>query len=225
MPHYGTLAQHRFIEDVNDLRGTPLYGLDDVMLGNVDDVVFDHDTGEIRYVVVDSGGWLKSNKFVVPSPQIHSYIKREDALQADLTKEQVQSFPAYKAESVGSQQHWPDYETRYQQNWKDNVVQHKEGSTRNVTPEPNEVVVGRGSLGEDVTQEVAPKVIQHGESAPVPPPEGIGSLGEEVVPITEPAASPNRGPRWDRFEELLRKNRVDITAKCPSCAPAKDRAA
>src|SRR5436189_96431 len=34
-----------------------------------------------------------------------------------------------------------------------------------------------------------------------------------------------RGERWRAFEENLRKNRVDVTASCRSCSPAKDRAA
>ena len=32
-----------------------MYGLDDEKLGKVDDVIFDHATGSIRYVVVDTG--------------------------------------------------------------------------------------------------------------------------------------------------------------------------
>ena len=32
-------------------------------------------------------------------------------------------------------------------------------------------------------------------------------------------------PRMRRFEDVLRKNCVDVTASCPSCAPAKDKAA
>jgi hypothetical protein len=32
-----------------------------------------------------------------------------------------------------------------------------------------------------------------------------------------------RSQRWSRFEDLLRKNRVDIEAKCAQCTPAKDR--
>ena len=80
----------------------------------------------------------------------------------------------------------------------------------------------------------------------------MGSMGEEIQPIAEPSAGrpqqpivevgaqrpgtnrrlenlhlgetrEQRSQRWSRFEDLLRKNRVDIEAKCSQCAPAKDR--
>jgi hypothetical protein len=33
----------------------------------------------------------------------------------------------------------------------------------------------------------------------------------------------SRPERWARFEDLLRRNHVDIESKCPQCAPAKER--
>jgi uncharacterized protein YrrD len=52
-----------------DIRGSKLYGLNDEKLGKIDDVIFDHGTGEIRYVVVDTGGWLSPLiAFLYPTP-------------------------------------------------------------------------------------------------------------------------------------------------------------
>ncbi len=34
------------------------------------DVVFDSDTSKVTYAVVDTGGWLKSNRFLVPADHI-----------------------------------------------------------------------------------------------------------------------------------------------------------
>ena len=72
MSHYGTLRNYPISEAAEEIRGAKLYGLNDEKLGKIDDVIFDHSTGLIRYVVVDTGGWLKTKKFIVPAddPQI-----------------------------------------------------------------------------------------------------------------------------------------------------------
>src|SRR5581483_2546236 len=69
MAHYGTLRDYRFAdnETEDDIRGSNVYSAqNDDKLGDIDDVIFDHSTGEIRYVVIDTGGWLSSKKFIVP---------------------------------------------------------------------------------------------------------------------------------------------------------------
>jgi uncharacterized protein YrrD len=45
------------------VRGSHLYGLNDDKLGKIEDVIFDHSSGDIHYVVVDTGGWLHPKKF------------------------------------------------------------------------------------------------------------------------------------------------------------------
>ena len=42
-----------------DIRGAELYGAKDEKLGKIDDVIFDHTSGSLRYAVVDTGGWLQ----------------------------------------------------------------------------------------------------------------------------------------------------------------------
>jgi sporulation protein YlmC with PRC-barrel domain len=59
MAHYGTLETQPVSDDVQDIGGTTVRDSDGKKLGQVDDVIFDHDTVEIRYVVVDSDGWLE----------------------------------------------------------------------------------------------------------------------------------------------------------------------
>lgn len=54
MAHYGTLKDFRVADAAEDIRGSHLYGLEDEKLGKIDDVIFDHSTGNIRYVVVDT---------------------------------------------------------------------------------------------------------------------------------------------------------------------------
>lgn len=60
MAHYGTLETQPVSDDGQDIGGTTVRDSDGKKLGQVDDVIFDHDTVEIRYVVVDSDGWLEA---------------------------------------------------------------------------------------------------------------------------------------------------------------------
>ncbi len=60
MAHYGLLGSHHLHEATEDIRGSKLYGLNDEKLGKIDDVIFDHSSGDIRYVVADTGGWLST---------------------------------------------------------------------------------------------------------------------------------------------------------------------
>ena len=101
MPHYGKLQNYGFTDaDADDIRGSGIYGRDDEKLGKVKDVIFDHATGAIRYVVVDTGGWLSSKKFIVPADRLRPSVKHEDAYRVDLSKEQIESFPLYDESDV-----------------------------------------------------------------------------------------------------------------------------
>src|SRR5947209_13697663 len=95
--HYGTLSSFRFADEASDLRGTLLYGRGDEKLGKIDDVIFDHASGRIRYAVIDTGGWLRHKRFIVPADRIRAYEKHEDHFYADLTKQQIEAFPPYDA--------------------------------------------------------------------------------------------------------------------------------
>jgi len=95
MAHYGRLRDYRFSGDVDDIRGSSLYGVDDEKLGKIDDVIFDHSTATIQYAVVDSGGWLSSKKFLVSADRIRPDTKHEDDFYADMTKQQIEALPRY----------------------------------------------------------------------------------------------------------------------------------
>ena len=47
-----------------------VYGINDDKLGKITDVVFNHASGDILYVVVDTGGWLSTKEFIVPAERI-----------------------------------------------------------------------------------------------------------------------------------------------------------
>src|SRR5690348_12890785 len=98
MPHYSSLREYTFAgANADDIRGSTVYGLGDEKLGKIDDVIFDHTTGDIGYVIVDTGGWLKSKKFLVPAERLSQLTStHEGDFYVPLTKNQIESFPPYE---------------------------------------------------------------------------------------------------------------------------------
>lgn len=148
MAHYGMLREHRFSSDVDDIRGATLYGTNDEKLGKIDDVIFDHNTGEIQYAVVDTGGWLSSKKFLVPADRIREHDNGEDFFIV-ATKHQIEALPKYNEDAVKNEKDWGDYDARYRQAWGSGPIMHKQGSTHSITPEPSEMPPASGSGVDD----------------------------------------------------------------------------
>jgi hypothetical protein len=236
-------------------------------MGKVKDVVFDHQNGDIRYLIVDAGKRL----LAVPADHVFRTVQDEDSFSVDMARSQFEALPDFSPEYLENERRWNEFhareeesladwrkemERKYKQSgWHEAPVQHRQGSSRNITPEPEEIVVGRGSLGEDVVEPLSPEITEdltpHRIAGKFPDPrpgrvnlrpdsavdeERVVSTGPELRPF-DPATHPEAldtgaeerryspSARWRGFEELLRKNRVDITAKCPACAPARDKAA
>ncbi len=270
MPHLGTLREYRFQGDTDDIRGAKVHGPDNSVLGDVDDVIFNHDTGAIRYAVIDTGGWLRSKKFIVPADCIQQFKINSDEFYVDLTKEQIQMFPEYDEKLHENPEQWRDYENRYREHWStEGDVLHREMSPNTITPDPDELPGVSGDVTGDFTPErLSPPFT---DTAPEASklrmrPAGTAARAEDTrIPGTaqdtklagweqdkaaaresdrEFAGETSRtrlnagddlsrpyptqegaSERWCAFEENLRRNRVDITASCRACGPAKDRAA
>src|SRR6201986_2692458 len=147
MAHCRTLRDYRFAQEVGDIRGAELYGANDEKLGKIDDVIFDHTSGSLRYAVVDTGGWLKSKKFLVPSNQIFARPKNEDDFAVNLTKEQIERFPEYDEKSTEKGEDFKEYEGRYHKEYSTaGDVMHRDGSTHILTPEASEMPAASGNL-------------------------------------------------------------------------------
>jgi len=67
-------------------------------MGDIDSVIVDSDTMQPRYLVIDSGGWFSSNKYVVPMGEVdHVDDADQDVYFRTLTKDQLKNggFPEY----------------------------------------------------------------------------------------------------------------------------------
>lgn len=165
MALYANMRDYRFSEDVDDIRGSEIYGNDNEKLGTIDDVIFDHSTGEMQYLVVDTGGWLSSRKFLVPARQVMTSTEGEDrGYRVALRKDQIERFPAYDEGNLEREDAWSDYETRYHDSYRltsTGDVMHQEGSTNIITPAPGDMPASTGGSSSVSGRDLTPRRIAH----------------------------------------------------------------
>lgn len=114
---YSTLRDYRFNKDIDDIRGSTVYGPDDEKLGKIDDVIFDSDNGQIRYLVIDTGGWLHSRRFLVPPNEVRPSAVHDRDFEVGLTKSQIERFPALDEKVLEDKEKFQHYETAYRSSW------------------------------------------------------------------------------------------------------------
>jgi len=210
MAQCGMLRDYRFTDQAEDIRGSKLYGLNDEKLGKIDDVIFDHTTGDIRYVVVDTGGWLSSKKFVVPAERIRASAEHKDDFAVDLTKQQIESFPPYDEKQLESDEQWTDYEKRYRAQWKANPVQHRVGTDRDITPTTQQM---EGNASSQRAADRAARASDPGVEDDGAFETGGFAASTDTVEIDNSANG--IGGRWDTFQDRLRERRKEVIGTRP----------
>jgi len=209
MANYGMLRDYRFTDESEDIRGAKLYGLDDEKLGKIDDVIFDYSSGLIRYVVVDTGGWLRTKKFIVPAERLRASAKHDDDFTVDLTKAQVESFPPYEDTDLESDDQWLDYEGRYRSKWEADPVMHRDGTDRNITPTTQQMPGNSPSTrAAGASDAVRSESVEEAEMEDAESIEPGYAAGTSTVDIDVSAVG--IGPRWDTFQDRLRERRKDV---------------
>jgi PRC-barrel domain len=229
MAHYGVLRDTAVVQAGEDIRGSHLYGVNDEKLGKIDDVIFDHASGDIRYAVVDTGGWLSSHKFIVPAERLRSSTKHKDDFEANLSKQQVENFPPYNESDLKSESKWSGYENKYRAKWVTDPVMHRAETDRNITPttfqatgnlnsERAEAAQGHGSqppkMG-SVSSNTATSSERADLEAASSSTGRIVPAGADTVEISNSAAG--IGGRWDTFQSRLRERRQKAVAHCETC--------
>jgi sporulation protein YlmC with PRC-barrel domain len=214
MPHYGLLGDFRFEDPIatEDLRGSKIYGRNDEKLGTLEDVIFDHATGRIEYVVVDAGGWFTHKKFLIPPHRLHTSAEHPEDFTVNLDKDTIEALPRYHEPDLKSDEKWKRYEKQYDDAWHAGPIQHRKGSDRDITPTADEMPAEPGSIG----SQLSPQEQERLSSRIVPP------LANEVPIEHTPVGL---GDRWSTFEERLRHHRRQITKNCTTCTvePISDR--
>jgi len=221
--HFGTLNDYKFADQGREIRGTLLYGEDNEKLGTIHDVIFDHESGAIKYAVIDTGGWLHHKYFLVPANRITTYEKHEDHFYAKLRKEQIEYLPPYDPKLVEDHGKWADYEKRYESAWTDDGgILHAKGSPRIVTPEPDQET-GSHPVASDVAgRDIWPKRIENPTKLPGGPtaqmhPDEQTATSAAVMPTSTGGSEWAMDERLKTFEGRVRNSLTDIRKGCGSC--------
>ncbi len=223
MAHLGMLRDYEFKGDVDDIRGANLYGANDEKLGEIADVIFDHASGQIRYVVVDTGGWLSSHKFLVPANRVQPYHKDKDDFYTDLDKERIEMFPPYDEKALGKREDWDEYERRYEKAWTEEPILHQENSNNIITPPAAEVQPtesGRAPVA-NVTSSanLTPERIRDKFEPPKHNYTMMHPVDSTRTIEPAPQANPVTG-RLNTFEEHIRNTKDEWSDECPECKRA-----
>ena len=233
MAHYGMLRDYGFAADIDDIRGADLYASDG-KISTVKDVLFDHDSGDIRYLVTE----IDDRRVLIPSSHVFRSVNDEDSFEIDLTKAEAAGLPRFDEQALDNErdwekhrdQHrhfWKDREDRYEQEfknkWEEDPVMHRKDSTRLIEPETEPASGERIITGADLTPRRIAGKFQQG------PTMMTGSTNESGHDLTlrpsGPAADAEREAwgSWERsvrlreFQNNVRDRMPELRKTCALC--------
>lgn len=248
MAHYSTLQDYHFSADADDIRGAHLHSMENQKIGKIDDVIFDHQTGEIRYLVVDTG---RDRKVLIASNHLYRSLADEEDFETDISAAEVDRLPRFDQNMLRDEEKWREHEAghhkawkeqeerllaEYKEKWHEGPVQHRHGSDRNVTPEdlPSGSSAEAGKrivTGADLTpRRIAGKF--PGVGRPMVGTSNPNAVETTLLPARDEGEEEPRfgsappSPRWHAFQQNIRQNLDDIRARCTTCCrPSQSRVA
>jgi sporulation protein YlmC with PRC-barrel domain len=233
MTHYGDLQTKPVGDDARDIRGANVLGADGKQLGTVDDVIFDHETMEVRYLVIHTGAWTDSETLLLPADRI-SGDNREAGLNASTTRVQIKNSPQYDKQSLRNEDEWRKYEQEFKKYWDEQPVMHMKDTYRIITPPEEPAPAQSGSSGERGSRSADPEV-----NAAQLFPDRISDVFSDTAPnsgqvtlrpksvaraeASAPGVALLKPHWWEAFENYLKINKSDIQSKCPHCASTSNQ--
>src|ERR1700678_379977 len=100
------------LRNVKDLHGFAIRATDGE-LGTVDQLYFDDETWAIRYLTVETGGWLGGRPVLISPMSVIRADLEEKGLDVALTKSQVENSPDIDTHKPVSRQHEAAYNRYY----------------------------------------------------------------------------------------------------------------
>ncbi len=100
------------LRSVKEMEGYAI-GATDGVIGHVKDFYFDDEKWVIRYLVVDTGGWLSSRKVLVSPIAIGTPDREQRLLPVSVSREQVRKSPEIDTDKPVSRQHEMTYSGYY----------------------------------------------------------------------------------------------------------------
>jgi uncharacterized protein YrrD len=82
-------------------------------VGTVEDVYFDDHRWVVRYLVVETGGWLSGRKVLISPHAVHDIDPARSVVRTELTRERVEKSPPIDADRPVSRQHEIEFAQYY----------------------------------------------------------------------------------------------------------------
>jgi len=112
---FGWLNAFRTAErDWGDIKGYEVYGANNEHLGTVHGYYGDLSAGQVHYIVVDTRGWLLSEKFVVPVDWIRIDPAMRRVYVDNLTRARVETLPSYDESRLFTRNYQDELRRAYQ---------------------------------------------------------------------------------------------------------------
>jgi len=238
MAHYANLRDYAFADDVDDIRGADLYAADG-KIGTVKDVIFNHETGDIRYLVADMG---HDRMALIDSTHVFRPATDEDAFETDLTTAEASRLPSFDERALEQEHEWAKhneenrrvwkeredrYEEEYKRKWDDGPVMHMKGSERIITP-PDVTSEGgeRTITGADLTpHRIVDKFAQRGPMTTATTNDSTEDL--TLRPAKDEDSEQVTSGNWERsqrlrtFQTSLRDRMPELRQRCGICSSTR----
>ena len=245
MAHYSTLQDYRFDADIDDIRGARLYGDGGAELAKIKDVVFEHGTGNIEYLVADEG---HDRCVLVPVTEVRTAITSDRDFDSELTRADMERLPAFQSRMLKHDKEWHDFLElhrnawrdrenaalrEYKEEWVDDPVEHrKDDVAHTITPiegpaENVRSIDGGRGIEDDYVPDLTPQRL-----APIFTKTENTSDKLNMVPQAEQSRGPaaeyataGLGSKWNGYQEMLRRELPRLRGACQTCAAEDKRVA
>ena len=240
MKHYATLQDHQFDADLDDIRGATLYGEGGEKLAKIDDVVYDHRSGDIEYLVANEG---HRRRVLVPVTNVRTAITSDRDFDSDLTHDDIDHLPAFQDAMLKHDDNWSNYlrlhhdamkrdekeaHREYKEEFKDSPVEHQKGDVAHLitpvevpaAPDANVTPIDRGRQAEDdYVPDVTPERLAPVFTNTAQTPDKLNMVphaGHSRGPASEYITA-GLGPKWNGYQERLRRDLPRLRGTCETC--------
>jgi uncharacterized protein YrrD len=100
------------LHKATDITGDTVAAIDGA-IGRITDLYFDDETWGVRYLVVDTGGWLNGRTVLIAPAAVDAARSTETAIAVNLTRDQVRNSPGVETDKPVSRQYEEIYARYY----------------------------------------------------------------------------------------------------------------
>ena len=98
--------------EAKELHGLTIHALDGE-IGSVDEILFDDEHWTVRYLIVDTGGWIFGRKVLISPLSFGTVGWEQHTLHVNLTREQIEKSPGVETDQPVSRQWERNYYNHY----------------------------------------------------------------------------------------------------------------